>query len=146
MRWRGMPSAWRATVLGLTLFGPLAGCSALYVSDDKFPPALPPATATRYKATAPGQFPVDVYLSAWGEGYVIYAPGSAPIYLIHDKKGGYVLQQPGAETRFVVRRDDGSGWTVLSASGPPTFLLKDKDGPGWTLQAPGDLPTLIQPQ
>ncbi len=142
-RRRGMFSAW---ILGLTLLAPLTGCSTLYVSDDKFPPARPPASATRFKATSPGQFPVDVYLSAWGEGYVIYAPGSPPIYLIDDKKGGYVLQQTGEETRFVVRRDDGSGWTVLSASGPATLLLKDKEGPGWTLQAPGQLPTLIQPQ
>jgi hypothetical protein len=141
-----MLSAWRAVILGLTLLGSLTGCSELYVSDDKFPPARPPANSTRYKATAPGQFPIDVYLSAWGEGYVIYAPGEPPIYLIDDKKGGYVLQQPGAESRFVVRRNDGSGWTVLSATGPATLLLKDKDGPGWTLQAPGELPTLIQPQ
>ena len=137
---------WRAAILGFGLVGSLMGCSQLYVSDDQFPPAQPPASAARYKATPAGQFPVDVYLSVWGEGYVIYSPGNPPIYLINDKKGGYVLQQPGGETRFVVRRDDGSGWTVLSASGPPTFLLKDKEGPGWTLQAPGDLPTLIQPQ
>ena len=137
---------WRPTILGFALLGSLTSCSELYVSDDKFPPAQPPATATRYKATTAGQFPVDVYLSAWGTGYVIYSPGNPPIYLLDDKKGGYVLQQAGGETRFVVRRDDGSGWTILSASGPPTFLLKDKNGPGWTLQAPGDLPTLIQPQ
>ncbi|HKW90333.1 MAG TPA: hypothetical protein VJX92_00455 [Methylomirabilota bacterium] len=146
MRRRGMLPAWRATILGLTLLGSLTGCADLYVSDDQFPPAQPPANSTRFKATTPGQFPIDVYLSAWGQGYVIYAPGNPPIYLIDDKKGGYVLQQSGAETRFVVRRDDGSGWTVLSASGASTFLLKDKDGPGWTLQAPGEIPTLIQPQ
>ena len=64
-------------------------------SDAEFPPAQPPAAAVRFKVTPPGGFPVDVYLSAWGEGYVIHAPGQAPIYLISDKKGGFVMQRPG---------------------------------------------------
>ncbi len=146
MKRRGMLRALDAAGLVLTMVALLAGCAAIKESGASFPPAQPPATATHFKATAPGQFPVDVYLSAWGAGYVVYAPGSPPIYLIDDKKGGYVLQRPGEDTRFVVRRPDGSGWNILSADGPVTFLLKEKEGPGWVLQAPGELPTLIQPQ
>ncbi len=134
--------------VGLALFigTVLTGCAATDPrADAAFPPAQPPATATRFKAIAPGQFPADVYLAAWGEGYVIYSPGEPPLYLISDKKGGYVVQTPGGETRFVVSRPDGSGWNILSASEPATFLLKQKEG-GWLLQPPGGLPTLIQPQ
>jgi hypothetical protein len=123
----------------------LTGCAATEPrADAEFPPAQPPATAMHFKAIAPGQFPVDVYLSAWGEGYVIHSPGEPPLYLISDKKGGYIVQSPGAETRFVVARPDGSGWNILSASEPATLLLKQKEG-GWLLQPPGALPTLIQP-
>ncbi len=121
----------------------LSGCAG-DLSDAKLPPGQPLPTATHFRATVPGQFPVDVYLSAWGEGYVIHTPGEFPLYLIRDKDGGYILQSPGAETRFVVERPDGSGWTILSASEPATLLLKQKDG-GWLLQPPGALPTLIQP-
>jgi hypothetical protein len=45
----------------------------------------------------------------------------------------------------VAPRADGSGWSILSASGPATYLLKQEGGT-WILQAPGDLPTLIVPQ
>jgi len=128
------------TWAALSLSG-LAGCA----SDAEFPPAQPGVAATHFKVTQPGQFPIDVYLSAWGDGYAIYAPGQAPIHLISDKKGGYVLQQPGETAAFVVRMQDGSGWRILRADGPATFLLKDKEGRGWILQPPGELPTLIQP-
>ena len=129
--------AWAA----LSLSG-LAGCA----SDAEFPPAQPGAAATRFKVTQPGQFPIDVYLSAWGDGYVIYAPGQPPIHLVSDKKGGYIVQQPGETAAFVVRMQDGNGWSILRADGPATFLLKDKEGQGWILQPPGELPTLIKPQ
>jgi len=72
-------------------------------------------------------------------------PGRAPIYLISDKKGGFVMQRPGDSASFVAPRPDGSGWNILSASEPATFLLKQEGG-SWILQAPGDLPTLIVPQ
>ena len=121
----------------------LTGCAG-DLADSKFPPGTPLPTATHFKAIAPGQFPVDVYLSEWGEGYVIHSTGELPLYLIRDKKGGYIVQSPGAETRFVVERPDGSGWNILSAGGPATFLLRQKGG-GWLLQPPGALPTLIQP-
>ncbi len=134
----------QAVGLALSMLLGLGGCATLG-SDDDFPPAQPPAAAVRYKVTPPGQFPIDVYLSAWGEGYVIHAPGRAPIYLISDKKGGFVVQRPGASASFVTPRPDGSGWNILSASEPATFLLK-QDGGSWILQAPGDLPTLIAPQ
>jgi hypothetical protein len=124
------------------LLSGLAGCA----SDAEFPPAQPGAAASHFKVTQPGQFPIDVYLSAWGDGYVIYAPGQAPIHLISDKKGGYMTQRLGDSTSFVAPMKDGSGWRILRADGPATFLLKDKEGPGWFLQAPGELPTLIQPQ
>jgi hypothetical protein len=124
----------------------LAGCASTeQAADAEFPPTQPPATAAHYKATAPGQFPVDVYLAAWGEGYVVYTPGTAPLYLASDKKGGYIIQSPGESARFVVPRPDGSGWNILSASEPATLLLRQKEG-GWILQPPGELPTLIQPQ
>jgi hypothetical protein len=121
----------------------LPGCAG---TDADLPPAQPPAAARHFKATAPGEFPVDVYLAAWGEGYVVYAPGQAPIYLLSDKKGGFVLQQPGEAASFVVPREDGSGWNILHADGPATFLLRDKERGGWILQPPGELPTLIQPE
>jgi hypothetical protein len=135
LRWAG---------LALMILVGLAGCAALG-SDDDFPPAQPTAAAIRFKVTPPGAFPVDVYLSAWGEGYVIHAPGQAPLYLIPDKKGGYIVQRPGEGPSFVAPRPDGSGWTIMSADGPATFLLK-QDGGSWILQAPGALPTLIVPQ
>jgi hypothetical protein len=134
----------RGVGLALLMLVALGGCAALG-SDDDFPPSQPPAAATHFKVTPPGAFPVDVYLSAWGEGYVIHAPGQAPIYLISDKKGGFVIQRPGESASFVSPRDDGSGWTILSANGPATFLLK-QDGGSWILQPPGELPTLIVPQ
>jgi hypothetical protein len=135
LRWAG---------LALMILVGLGGCAALG-SDEDFPPAQPPAAAIRFKVTPPGAFPVDVYLSAWGEGYVIHAPGEAPLYLIRDKKGGFIVQRPGESASFVVPRPDGSGWNVLSASGPATFLLKQEGG-SWILQPPGELPTLIVPQ
>jgi hypothetical protein len=122
----------------------LAGCAALGF-DEEFPPATPPAAATHFKVTPPGAFPVDVYLSAWGEGYVIHAPGQAPIYLISDKKGGFVIQRPGQSVAFVAPREDGSGWNILSAGDAATLLLKQAGG-SWILQPPGELPTLIVPQ
>jgi hypothetical protein len=124
----------------------LAGCaSGDQTADAAFPPPQPPAAAQHFKVTQPGQFPIDVYFSAWGEGYVIYAPGLAPIYLISDKKGGFVVQRPGESASFVSRRKDGSGWNVLRADGPATMFLRNTDGEGWILQAPGELPTLIVP-
>ncbi|MGH7385324.1 MAG: hypothetical protein ACREKG_09075 [Candidatus Rokuibacteriota bacterium] len=130
--------------LALTMLGALGGCAALG-SDADFPPPQPPAVAARFKVTPPGEFPVDVYLSAWGEGYVIHTAGRAPIYLIADKKGGFIIQSPGESASFVAPRKDGSGWNILSASGPATYLLKQEAG-GWILQPPGELPTLIVPQ
>jgi hypothetical protein len=121
----------------------LAGCaSGDQTADTAFPP---PVAAQHFKVTQPGQFPIDVYFSAWGEGYVIYAPGLAPIYLISDKKDGYVVQRPGESAAFVSRRKDGSGWNVLRADGPATMFLRNTEGDGWILQAPGELPTLIVP-
>jgi hypothetical protein len=135
VRWAG---------LALMMLVGVGGCS-LIRPDSDFPPPQPPAAAVRFKVTPPGEFPVDVYLSAWGEGYVIYAAGQAPIYLISDKKGGFVIQRPGEAASFVARRSDGSGWNILSANAPATFLLKQEGG-SWILQAPGELPTLIVPQ
>lgn len=134
----------RAIGLALVMLFGLGGCAAMS-SDDEFPPAQPLAAAARFKVTGPGQFPVDVYLSAWGEGYVIHTAGQAPIYLISDKKGGFIIQRPGETASWVAARSDGSGWNILSASGPATFLLKQEGGT-WILQAPGQLPTLIVPQ
>ena len=134
----------REAGLGVIMLVGLGGCAALGADED-FPPARPPAAAVRFKVTPPGEFPIDVFLSAWGEGYVIYAPGRAPIYLISDKKGGFVMQRPGDRASFVAPRPDGSGWNILSAGEPTTFLLKQEGG-SWILQAPGDLPTLIVPQ
>ncbi|MGH7368084.1 MAG: hypothetical protein ACREK9_16895 [Candidatus Rokuibacteriota bacterium] len=122
----------------------LGGCAAIG-SEADFPPPHPPAAAARFKVTPPGGFPVDAYLSAWGEGYVIHSAGRPPIYLIADRDGGFVIQSPGESASFVTRREDGSGWNILSGSGPATFLLK-QDGGGWILQPPGELPTLIVPQ
>ncbi len=122
----------------------VAGCAALG-SDEDFPPPVPPAAATHFKVTSPGSFPYDAYLSAWGEGYVIHAAGQAPIYLLSDKKGGFIVQRSGESASFVTPREDGSGWNILSASGPATFLLK-QDAGTWILQFPGELPTLIVPQ
>ena len=130
--------------LALMMLVALGGCAAMS-SDADFPPASPPAAAAHFKVTEPGSFPVDVYFSAWGEGYVIYVPGRAPIYLISDKKGGFIVQRPGESTSWVVPREDGSGWTILSAVGPATFLLRQDPGT-WILQPPGELPTLIVAQ
>jgi hypothetical protein len=135
----------RALALSAVALMALAACAGIDSrSGADSPPAQPPVTATRFKVTPPGGFPFDAYLSAWGEGYVIYAPGRPPIYLVSDKKGGYIIQRPGESVSFVVPRKDGRGWDILSASGPATFLLKQ--GAGWILQPPGDLPTLITPQ
>jgi hypothetical protein len=134
----------RGLGVALMMLVGLGGCSAIS-SDADFPPAGPPAAAAHFKVTAPGRFPEDVYLSAWGEGYVIHAAGQAPIYLISDKKGGFLIQRPGETASWVAPRSDGSGWNILSASGPATFLLKQEGGT-WILQAPGELPTLIVPQ
>lgn len=134
----------RGAGLALVMLVGLGGCS-LISSDDEFPPAQPPAAAARFKVTAPGGFPEDVYLSAWGEGYVIHAAGQAPMYLISDKKGGFIIQRPGETATWVSPRPDGSGWTILSPSAPATLLLKQKEGT-WILQPPGELPTLIVPQ
>lgn len=134
----------RGVGLALVMLLGLGGCGVIS-SDAEFPPAHPPAAAAVYKVTAPGQFPVDVYLSAWGEGYVIHTAGQAPIYLIADKKGGFVIQRPGDTASWVTPRSDGSGWSIRSASGPATFLLKQEGGT-WILQSPGELPTLIVPQ
>jgi len=134
----------RGIGLALIMLVGLCGCAAIG-SDADFPPAQPPAAAAHFKVTAPGQFPVDAYLSAWGDGYVIHAAGQAPIYLISDKKGGFVIQRPGEAASWVAPRSDGSGWNILSASGPASFLLK-QDGGTWILQPPGELPTLIVPQ
>jgi hypothetical protein len=133
-------------MLGLALTGLLGagGCAALG-SDADFPPPVPPATATRFKATPPNGLPVDVYLSAWGEGYVIHTPGATPIYLISDKRGGFVLQRLGQSASFVAPLSDGQGWSIMSGSGPATYLLKQEEG-SWILQSPGGLPTLIVPQ
>jgi len=76
---------------------------------------------------------------------VIYAPGLAPIYLISDKQGGYVVQRPFESSAFITRRKDGSGWNILRADGPATMFLRDAQGEGWILQPPGELPTLIVP-
>lgn len=130
--------------LALMMLVGFGGCS-LISPDSDFPPPQPSAAAVRFKVTPPGEFPVDVYLSAWGEGYVIYAAGQAPIYLISDKKGGFVIQRPGESASFVAPRSDGSGWNILSANAPATFLLKQEGG-SWILQPPGELPTLIVPQ
>ena len=134
----------RGAGLALMMLVGLGGCAALGFDDD-VPPAQPPAAALRFKVTPPGGFPMDVYLSAWGEGYVIHAPGQAPIYLVTDKKGGFIIQRLGEGASFVAPRPDGSGWTIQSADAPATLLLK-QDGGSWVLQAPGALPTLIVPQ
>jgi len=134
----------RGVGLALAMLFGLGGCSAISPDSD-FPPAHPPAAAAHFKVTQPGGFPQDVYLSAWGEGYVIHTAGQPPIYLISDKKGGFVVQRPGEATAWVNARPDGTGWTIRSASGPVTLLLKQEGG-NWILQPPGDLPTLIVPQ
>lgn len=134
----------RGVGLAMTVLVGLAGCAGMSADDD-LPPAQPLAAATHFKVTPPGQVPEDVYLSAWGEGYVIHRAGRAPIYLISDKQGGFIVQRPGDSASWVAPRSDGSGWNVLSPSGPATFLLKQEGGT-WILQAPGELPTLIVPQ
>ena len=91
---RGARAARAVAVLVLAASG-FAGCA----SDAAFPPPQPPAAAQHFKATTPGQFPIDVYFAAWGEGYVIYAPAEAPIYLISDKQGGFIVQRPGDARR-----------------------------------------------
>ena len=139
-------SGWTVGPRGVALAGLLAlgGCAALG-SDADFPPPVPPAAAMRFWATPPGGLPRELYVSEWGQGYVIYVPGEAPIYLISDKRGGFVLQRVGTGASFVVPREDGLGWNILSGTGPATYLLKQEGG-GWILQAPGGLPTLIVPQ
>lgn len=138
-----MRLATRAVVV-VSLAGALAGCAGTS-GDDAFAPDTPPAAAQHFKVTQPGQFPLDVYFSAWGEGYVIYAPGVAPIYLLSDKKGGYVLQRPGESASFVVPMKDGGGWNILQANAPATIFMRNPNGAGWILLPPGELPTLIVP-
>jgi hypothetical protein len=132
----------RGVVVAMALA--LGGCAALGF-DEPFPPPTPPAAATHFKVTTPGNFPRDVYFSAWGEGYVIHSPGRPPIYLHSDKRGGFIVQQLGEGASFVTPRKDGSGWNILSATGPATYLIK-QDAGTWTLESPGELPTLIVPQ
>ena len=134
-----------AALIGLMAVAVVGCASGDPHADADFPPPQPPAASQRFKVTAPGQFPIDVYFAAWGEGYVIYAPGLAPIYLISDKQDGFIIQRPGESASFVSRRKDGSGWNVLRADAPATLFIKNKDGDGWILQPPGELPTLIQP-
>ena len=69
----------------------------------------------------------------------------APIYLISDKQGGFIIQRPGESAAFVTRRKDDSGWNILRANAPATMFLKNPEGEGWILQPPGELPTLIVP-
>ena len=136
----------RAVVMIALFAAAVAGCaSGGLQADADFPPPQPPAASQHFKVTAPGQFPIDVYFAAWGEGYVIYAPGLAPIYLISDKQDGFIIQRPGESANFVSRRKDGSGWNVLRADGPATLFIRNTEGDGWILQPPGELPTLIQP-
>ena len=130
----------------LSVAAALAGCISGDPGADGIAPPTPPATAQHFKVTPAGQFPIDVYFSAWGEGYVIYAPGNAPIYLISDKKGGYVLQRPGEAASFVTPLKDGSGWHILQANAPATLFVRNPDGAGWILQPPGQPPTLVVPQ
>jgi hypothetical protein len=120
-----------ASLLGLALAGlfALGGCAALG-SDEDFPPPVPPTAATRFRATPPDGLPFDVYFTAWGEGYVIYTPGEAPIYLISDKKGGFLVQRVGESVSFVSPRADGSGWNVLTPEGLTAYLLKQEDDLG----------------
>ena len=136
----------RAVVMITLVAATVAGCaSGDPHADADFPPPQPPAASRHFKVTPPGQFSIDVYFAAWGEGYVIYAPGQAPIYLISDKQDGFIIQRPGESATFVSRRKDGSGWNVLRADGPATLFIKNEKGDGWILQPPGELPTLIQP-
>ncbi len=137
-------TARRALAL-LALTTAVAGCASGDLGADSFPPETPPAAAQHFKATPPGGFPFDVYFSAWGEGYVIYAPGIAPIYLIADKDGGYILQRPGESASFVVPLKDGSGWHILQSDAPATVFMRNPKGAGWLLLPPGELPTLIIP-
>jgi hypothetical protein len=129
----------------LALAGALAGCASGGAGDDAFAPATPPAASQHFRVTPPGQVPMDVYFAAWGEGYVIYAPGIAPIYLLSDKKGGYVLQRPGESASFVIPMKDANGWNVLQANAPATIFMKNPNGTGWILLPPGELPTLVVP-
>ena len=131
----------RAFRIALVMLGALGAC---VTSDSEFPPPQPPAAALHFKATPPGEFPVDVYFAAWRDGYVIYTAGAPPLYLIRDKQGGYMVQSPSEGTRWVVERPDGSGWNILSPNRPAVFLLKQEGG-GYILQPPGELPTLIVP-
>jgi len=135
-----MTTAVRSLGVAVLVLLALGGCA----SDAEFPPVQPPSTAMHFKATTAGEFPVDVYFATWGKGFVIYSPGAAPLYLVPDSQGGYIIQTPNEGARWVVARPDGSGWNVLSPSAPATFLLKQDDG-GYLLQPPGELPTLIQP-
>ena len=135
----------RRVVALLSLVSALAGCASGGAGDEAFAPSTPPAASQRFRVTPPGQVPMDVYFAAWGEGYVIYAPGIAPIYLLSDKKGGYVLQRPGESASFVIPMKDGNGWNVLQANAPATLFMKNPNGAGWILLPPGELPTLVVP-
>jgi hypothetical protein len=129
----------------LSLASALAGCGTGVAGDEAFAPATPPAASQHFRVTPPGQIPMDVYFAAWGEGYVIYAPGIAPIYLLSDKKGGYVLQRPGESASFVIPMKDGNGWNILQANAPATLFMRNPNGAGWILLPPGELPTLVLP-
>ena len=110
---------------------------------------LPASAAARGRPALQGYraraIPDRRVLHGLGEGYVIYAPGQPPIYLISDKQGGFIVQRPGESAAFVTRRKDDSGWNILSANAPATMFLKNPEGAGWILQPPGELPTLIVP-
>jgi hypothetical protein len=129
----------------LSLASALAGCATGDAGDEAFAPATPPAASQHFRVTPPGQIPMDVYFAAWDEGYVIYAPGIAPIYLLSDKKGGYVLQRPGESASFVIPMKDGNGWNILQANAPATLFMRNPNGAGWILLPPGELPTLVLP-
>ena len=120
----------------------LGSCASPGTSPDF--PVDPSPEASRFTVTPPAGFPFDVYLSKWGEGYVIHSVGRAPIFLVPDKDGGYVAQRAGDPASFVVPRRDGTGWDILSAGNRATSLRRD--GSSWMLQTAGDPPILITPR
>jgi len=101
--------------------------------------------AIQQKAGSDDRIVVCVPRNRPREGYVIYAPGIAPIYLLSDKKGGYVLQRPGESASFVIPMKDGNGWNILQANAPATLFMRNPNGAGWILLPPGELPTLVLP-
>src|SRR5262245_46235759 len=126
----------RALATGGVMLLLLVSCAGPDTSPD-FPQA-PSPEASRFTVTPPGGLPFDVYLSKWGQGYVIHAEGRPPIFLVPDRDGGYIAQRAGDTASFVVPRRDGSGWDILSARGRATSLRRD--GGGWVLQTAGDPP------